>query len=231
MPIPIIGDIISAVSTAKQNKKSQEFARERYQVEKKDSLDFWRQQNEYNTPEAQMARFQKAGLNPNLIYGQGSSGNAGQIDTPDTQSASFRTPDLGGLKSSSPLLDYFDVRIKQATTSNLKAQNGVLQQEMILKAVERLNKLKDLGMKNTQHARDKLNLMGEALLHRYDADAAQEWKRKQLHAVKTDVEQLKQLKSTTKIKKLEEDLAKVGIFKGSNIFNTVMSMLAKQVNK
>lgn len=31
--------------------------------------------NAYNTPEAQMARYMKAGLNPNLIYSQGSSGN------------------------------------------------------------------------------------------------------------------------------------------------------------
>lgn len=33
------------------------------------------QQLEYNSPKAQMARFKEAGLNPNLIYGQGTSGN------------------------------------------------------------------------------------------------------------------------------------------------------------
>lgn len=36
----------------------------------------WNKQNEYNSPAAQMQRFSDAGLNPNLIYGQGSSGNA-----------------------------------------------------------------------------------------------------------------------------------------------------------
>lgn len=40
------------------------------------NIDMWKMQNEYNSPSAQMARFSAAGLNPNLIYGQGSAGNA-----------------------------------------------------------------------------------------------------------------------------------------------------------
>lgn len=35
----------------------------------------WRMQAEYNKPKNQMARFQEAGLNPNLIYSQGNPGN------------------------------------------------------------------------------------------------------------------------------------------------------------
>lgn len=34
-----------------------------------------RQQNAYNSPKSQMARFQQAGLNPNLVYQQGNPGN------------------------------------------------------------------------------------------------------------------------------------------------------------
>ena len=57
------------------------------------SADFERQmiqeQNAYNAPSAQMQRYQDAGLNPNLIYGQGSAsaGNQSQI-------ARYETPDL-----------------------------------------------------------------------------------------------------------------------------------------
>ena len=40
------------------------------------AVEMWHRQNAYNTPEAQMARFKAAGLNPHLIYGQGSAGNA-----------------------------------------------------------------------------------------------------------------------------------------------------------
>lgn len=40
------------------------------------SLQMWERQNLYNSPQAQMDRFKQAGLNPHLIYGQGSAGNA-----------------------------------------------------------------------------------------------------------------------------------------------------------
>lgn len=36
----------------------------------------WNLNNEYNSPAAQMQRYSDAGLNPNLVYGQGSNGNA-----------------------------------------------------------------------------------------------------------------------------------------------------------
>ena len=51
---------------------------------------FWREQNAYNHPRAQMQRLEEAGLNPNLVYGSksgGASGNAGPIGrsvTPNT---------------------------------------------------------------------------------------------------------------------------------------------------
>lgn len=40
------------------------------------NLDMWNLQNEYNSPAAQMKRFEEAGLNPALIYSQGNPGNA-----------------------------------------------------------------------------------------------------------------------------------------------------------
>jgi len=51
-------------------------------------LEQWHLQNQYNTPQAQMTRFKQAGLNPNLIYGQGNAGNASASPkmTPVTQS-------------------------------------------------------------------------------------------------------------------------------------------------
>lgn len=48
----------------------------------------WNAQNLYNSPEAQMQRFIQAGLNPHLIYGQGSAGNASGF--PQYQPANLR---------------------------------------------------------------------------------------------------------------------------------------------
>lgn len=43
--------------------------------------------NEYNTPTMQMQRFKEAGLNPHLIYGQGTSGNTTMPTAPDKKFA------------------------------------------------------------------------------------------------------------------------------------------------
>lgn len=39
-------------------------------------IENWKMQQDYNSPAAQMQRFADAGLNPNLVYSQGNSGNA-----------------------------------------------------------------------------------------------------------------------------------------------------------
>lgn len=43
-----------------------------------------KEQNAYNSPRSQMLRFQSAGLNPHLIYGQGNPGNQSQISPVET---------------------------------------------------------------------------------------------------------------------------------------------------
>lgn len=40
------------------------------------NVEMWKMQNEYNNPKNQMTRFKEAGLNPNLMYGKGTPGNA-----------------------------------------------------------------------------------------------------------------------------------------------------------
>ena len=39
----------------------------------------WEKQNAYNNPASQMQRFKDAGLNPNLMFSQGESGNASEM--------------------------------------------------------------------------------------------------------------------------------------------------------
>lgn len=71
------------------------------------SVDMWNRQNMYNTPESQMARFKAAGLNPHLIYGQGSSGLASsppQYQPPNIQYR-YEAPQYGAaLQSFLPTL-------------------------------------------------------------------------------------------------------------------------------
>lgn len=46
------------------------------QQEQAYNLELWKLNNEYNSPAAQMQRYQDAGLNPNLIYGQQNTASA-----------------------------------------------------------------------------------------------------------------------------------------------------------
>lgn len=75
----VLGGLFGMGSQASANKANLELAK--YQNEW--NLKMWNMQNEYNTPKNQMARYLDAGLNPNLIYGSGSSsaGNSTSVPT------------------------------------------------------------------------------------------------------------------------------------------------------
>lgn len=63
---------LGLIGTFLQNRANKKLAQ--YSFNK--NVEMWRMQNEYNAPKAQMKRLQEAGLNPNLIYGKGTVGNA-----------------------------------------------------------------------------------------------------------------------------------------------------------
>lgn len=58
------------------------------------NLEMWNLQNEYNSPTAQMQRLKDAGLNPNMMYGNISSGNASVLPKyqAPTQQGAVMTP-------------------------------------------------------------------------------------------------------------------------------------------
>lgn len=68
----LIGGGLNLAST----KLNYEYSKKLAEQQNSYNLDMWRMNNEYNSPQAQMKRFEQAGLNPNLIYGQGSAGNS-----------------------------------------------------------------------------------------------------------------------------------------------------------
>lgn len=137
----IAGGGVNAASTSKMNKKSMAFSRQMYDRQRSDQLNDWNRVNDYNSPQAQMKRLQDAGLNPNLVYGQGSGGggSASPVPATDVQNPQFRTPEWGGAISAGGLAGinaYYDLEIKQAQINNLKSQNTVIEQEALLKAAQ-----------------------------------------------------------------------------------------------
>lgn len=136
-------------------------------------------QNEYNSPAAQMQRWQEAGLNPNLIYGQGNSGNAGPVNTPDMQRVDLRSPEWGNAVGSgiSAFSAIYDLDIKQAQADLLRKQNTLLDQEADLKAAQ-------TDQVRTQTQRGKFDLDFDIEFRSISADA----KAEQLRQLKTGID-------------------------------------------
>lgn len=178
--MPLIGAGLDAATTSAQNRKSYQFSREMYERTKNDNLAFWDQQNKYNAPAAQMQRLKEAGLNPNLVYGgSGPSGQASPIQTPDVQSAQFRSPDFSGAfsQSASNLAEFQNMEIRQAQLDNLFAQGSVLKQEALLKAAQ-------IGSTTAATARTQFDLDFASELRNTSAD----FLRTQVDKMKADVQ-------------------------------------------
>lgn len=170
---PAIGGVLNSLSARSADNRSMNFSREMYDRTKNDNIAFWQMQNDYNSPQSQMQRFQDAGLNPNLIYGQGNSGNAGQVQTPDLQAPQFSSREWGNAveKGGAGALNaMYDLKIKQATANNLKEQNNVLLEEAALK---RSNN----EYVQTQNARAKFDLGLESGLSDTSAETRKEYLR------------------------------------------------------
>lgn len=169
------GSAINAISQSRQNRKSREYADAAYQKERLNNIEFWKMQNEYNSPTQQMARLRAGGLSPQLAYGSASaSGPAGNLSTPDQQSAQFRTPEWGNAMSSAGLTfmnAMYELDIKQAQVDNLKADNTV--------------KLTQAALLAAQTSRSEFDLQFESDLQKISADARRESLRKL--KVSTDV--------------------------------------------
>lgn len=93
-------------------------------------IDFWKMQNAYNDPSAQMNRLGDAGLNPHLMYGSGSNAASGNASPIATHSAPSYTPrvqnyneisQVGNLAANSLNLIY-DIQQKKANIALTDAQ-------------------------------------------------------------------------------------------------------------
>ena len=152
MPIPLIpliqagGEILSAginaVTQGAQNRKNREFAREQYATSRADALADYAMQNDYNSPASQMARLKAAGLNPNLVYGNGAATQAAsQIKSAPQNSAQGNAPRINN-----PGMAVASGMIMSLQADNLKAQNNVLLEQAKNIAQDTLNKKVNEGL-------------------------------------------------------------------------------------
>lgn len=121
------------------NAKNRTFALQQYYRQRDDELRFWRMNNQYNHPTAQMERLRAAGLNPHLIYGNGAVGNTSAAASAPQQARWEGKPlqmDAGFGERGLDL--YYNIEAKKAQTDNLREQNTLLEKESMLKDIEAL---------------------------------------------------------------------------------------------
>lgn len=102
-----------------------------YNMQKRDNIAFWNMQNAYNDPASQMARYEKAGINPYMAISGGgvSAGNAGSIDAP-TYNGSYAQPLSVRLTKA---LQNLNLRSMQATTKTKEIDSEMRELDLQLK--------------------------------------------------------------------------------------------------
>lgn len=105
----------------------------------------WDLQNEYNLPTNQMNRLRAAGLNPNLIYGNGAAGGQAtaiqKAEMPKYQAARanyqarpLQVPNVIGM--------YQDVRMRNAQIDNVKEQANLARERILTESAMRADRVK-----------------------------------------------------------------------------------------
>lgn len=136
----IVGSAIGANAQRQANIQNMQLAKyqNNWQTAENDkawnrSIEMWNMQNQYNSPTAQMSRLRQAGLNPNLVYGSGVTGNnAGS--TPQYQPAKIQRATMEpyrgwNLGLSDAVSAFMAMRQNKAQVENMEAQNKLIKEQ------------------------------------------------------------------------------------------------------
>lgn len=134
--LDVVSGVANAFMQAGVNRRNREFTEHMYGVQRADALADWNRQNEYNSPIAQMTRLKEAGLNPNLVYGNGGASAVSQ--------SMPRQASVSGGQASAPQLQFNpnsfmaaqDLEIKRVQTDNLKKMREQMDSNIALNAIK-----------------------------------------------------------------------------------------------
>lgn len=133
----LMGTGASIASTGQLNKKNRQWQEDRM-----------REMNAYNSPVQQMQRFREAGLNPHLIYGQGSNGN----QSAPTALPEQKLPDFSGIGDAAQ--NYVAARVQQTQINQMEKNIELADTEMSLKRAQEISTL--IGSSKTDEERKQM---------------------------------------------------------------------------
>jgi hypothetical protein len=214
--LPLLGGLMTGVGTLgtaiggigrgrRENTQNRRNMKYMYDLDK-DMFDY---QNEYNTPKKQMQRLHEAGLNPALMYGQGTTGNASGYPQTKGLPAYQETPtDFAPIMQS--ILQLAQVGKTKTETEGLDIQN-----ELELYSLP-FSKRKRIA--ETQQAEKTVQLI-QSNIGNVDADTENKVQLKLETIEKKEI-----LKLEKAIKKVEKQRSAKGIIKGDYIGNVLSLM-------
>jgi len=130
----LAGSIMNVIGQKKAQERENAQQKKMAEYAYSKDLEMWNRQNEYNNPQSQMNRFKEAGLNPALIYGKGSSGNATTMPkyAAPTLKEKTQLPDITGV-----IPAYQDYQLKRAQTDVATNQARLLDEKVTSESVNR----------------------------------------------------------------------------------------------
>lgn len=150
----VVGSGINAFSQNRTNKKSRKFQEE-----------MWNKTNAYNHPKQQMQRLQEAGLNPNMVYGQSSSGATGQASM--ASNPNYKAPEYGNMAQAG-IEGAGSVLQAQQTSANTELQRAQTQETM----QDTQNKALEAVTRTIGNAKDALSYKQQKELYKTQVQSA-----------------------------------------------------------
>jgi len=129
----IIGAVtatLNRIKEVRENKRTNRANLELAKYQAEQNQLYLDKQNAYNTPASQMARYGDAGLNPNLIYGQGNTGNQASPGVYEAPRIDMRTNPVEDI--SGTLSMYQDMQMRQAQIEKTEAETSYIQERNML---------------------------------------------------------------------------------------------------
>lgn len=111
---------------SEENRKMREYNLQLAKLQNYWNRQQWTLENSYNSPSAQISRMRAAGLNPDMMYGGGVSGNLSASSPQMTSGAPASPMDFSALGSKRTVLD---VALQKATLDQMNAQTGKIESE------------------------------------------------------------------------------------------------------
>ena len=214
----LLGSALGFASQKKANKSNMELARyqNEWQTQENEkayqrNLQMWNLQNAYNSPTQQMARLRSAGLNPNLVYGSGVTGNSAG-STPQYQPADIKRAELSPYRGwnqglTDAVSNFLAFRSNRAQVENMEAQNSLIRQQTATEAIRQANiaastARSEFDLSQANRLKDVSVSMAEAQMSKAQHDASTAWSQSQQSWIKTNIDRALQ---ETRIKITKEE--------------------------